>query len=329
MTAATARPARSARPEPHVTPPTILPPLSAADRGRAALLYHFCRLQAPTIRIPEPRFAAHLERTFRLYLPKLPAPISWAEYLEGLYAVDWAVCVGCLEGLTPAWEALFAARTGRSDCLLIDALRARAVRLYPRDDEKQDTAVTEFWGNLIATDTEGGVAVLARYDGQRPLTPWLIRVFQNWHLSKLRVHTGVTALPDDEIALPLDAAPRADGTARWHETFISAARDWLGGIGDDERLLLGLRWRYRMSQREVAGLLGLHEGSISRRTDKLRDKALEQIGRRLVSEGWTGDDVEGFILTELGALLTDDPRLSADQLGRILAAKGKSLPNGT
>jgi signal transduction histidine kinase len=29
---------------------------------------------------------------------------------------------------------------------------------------------------------------------------------------------------------------------------------------------------------------------------------------------------------ELGALLTDDPRLSADQLGRILAARGKNLP---
>ena len=81
-----------------------------------------------------------------------------------------------------------------------------------------------------------------------------------------------------------------------------------------------------MSQRDVAGLLGLHEGSISRRTDKLRDRALEQIGARLVEDGWTGDDIEGFILTELGALLTDDPRLSAEHLARILAKKGKTLP---
>ena len=305
------------------------PPLAPADRARVTLLYHFCRLQLPSVRIPEPKFLAHLERTFRLFAPKVPGPLTWAEYLEGLYAVDWAVCVGCLEGSNAAWEILFAARTGRSDCLLVDALRARAVRLYPRDEEKQETAVTEFWGNLIAAEHEGSPPILARYDGQRPLTPWLIRVFQNWHLSKLRQHAGPTALPDDEIALPLDSSPKADGAGRWHEAFVSAARDWLGAIDDDERLLLGLRWRYRMSQREVAGLLGLHEGSISRRTDKLRDRALEQIGRRLVSEGWTGDDIEGFILTELGALLTDDPRLSADQLGRLLAAKGKALPAGT
>jgi len=316
------------RPEPRVPDPTPDPPAAApADRGRAALLYHFCRLQLPAVRVPEPRFVAHLDRTFRLYFPKAPGTTR-AAYLEGLYALDWAVAVGCLDGQNAAWELLFAARTGRSDCLLVDALRARAARLYPRDDERQDTAVTEFWSTLLVAENETSLPILARYDGQRPLAPWLIRVFQNWHLSKLRHHSGVTALPDDEIALPFDAAPRPETATRWHEAFVAAARDWLGAAADDERLLLGLRWRYRMSQRDVAGLLGLHEGSISRRNDKLRDKALEQIGTRLVAEGWTGDDLEGFVLTELGALLTDDPRLSADHLGRLLAARGKALPGG-
>jgi RNA polymerase sigma factor (sigma-70 family) len=305
--------------------PPDLPPITPPDRGRLALLFHFTRLQLPAVRVPEPKFLDHAQRSFRIFVPKSPG-ISWGTYLEGLYAVDWAVCIGCLEGSNAAWEQLFNARTGRSDCLLVDALRARAVRLYPRDEERQETAVTEFWSTLIAPESESSLPILARYDGQRPLAPWLIRVFQNWHLSKLRQHSGLIALPDDDIAIPIDSGPKADANARWHETFVLAARDWLGGIEEDERLLLGLRWRYRMSQREVASLLGLHEGSISRRNDKLRDKAVEQIKDRLIAEGWTGDDVEGFILTELGALLTDDPRLSADQLSRLLAARGKMLP---
>jgi len=308
-----------------VTSTADIPPLAPPDRGRLMLLYHFSRLQLPAVRVPVPKFLVHLDRTFRIFWPKVPAA-TWASYLEGLYAVDWAVCVGCLEGSNPAWEQLFNARTGRSDCLLVDALRARAVRLYPRDEERQDTAVTEFWSSLIASESDESLPILARYDGQRPLAPWLIRVFQNWHLSKLRQHSGVTSLPDEDVAIPMDLAPKSDPNARWHETLVLAARDWLGTIGEDERLLLGLRWRYRMSQRDVAGLLGLHEGSISRRTDKLRERAIEQIRERLVAEGWTGDDVEGFILTELGPLLTDDPRLSADQLGRMLAARGKTLP---
>ncbi len=300
------------------------PPLSAADRGRVALLYYFTRLQMPAVRLSESAFLSHLDRTFRIFLPKSPNT-TWAIYLEGLYAVDWLVGIGCLDGQNPAWEALFNARTGRSDCLLVDALRARAVRLYPRDDEKQDTSVTEFWSNLIAPESEDSLPVLARYDGQRPLTPWLIRVFQNWHLSKLRQSNNVTSLPDDEIAMPMDL-PQADGSTRWHDSFNSAARAWLGSLTDDERLLLGLRWRYRLSQREAAKLFSLNEGTLTRRTDKLRDRALEQIGSHLLAEGWTGDDLENFVLTELGSLLTDDPRLGADQLSRLLAARGKSLP---
>ena len=132
------------------------------------------------------------------------------------------------------------------------------------------------------------------------------------------------ALPDDDIALPLPTPPKEE--TRWHEAFIAAARAWLADVTEGELLILALRWRYRMSQREVASLLGVHEGTISRQTDKLRDRALEAIGQRLVAQGWTGDDLEGFVLTEMGGLLVDDPRLSADQLARLLASRGKEPP---
>ncbi|OWK43947.1 sigma-70 family RNA polymerase sigma factor [Fimbriiglobus ruber] len=307
-----------------MTPQLELPAPTAPEAARVTLLYHFCRLQLPAVVVAESAFRTHLDRTFRIYAPKAGGPVTWAGYLDGLYALDWLVCVGCLAGQTPAWELLFAARTGRTDCLLVDALRARACRLYPRDEEKQDSAVTEFWSQLIVPEGERGTPVLARYDGQRPLAPWLIRVFQNWHLSKLRAQSGVSALPDDDIAMPIPPVSNAD--TRWHESFCAAARDWLGAVSESERLILGLRWRYRMSQRDVAHLLGVHEGTISRQTDKLRDKSLEIIGHRLVADGWTGDDLEGFILTEMGGLLVDEPSLSADQLGRMLAARGKKLP---
>ena len=301
------------------------PPLSQADAARVTILYHFCRLQLPAITIPESTFRTHLTRTFTLYNAKAETPVPWTVYLDGLYALDWLVCVGCLESQNVAWELLFSARTGRSDCLLVDALRARACRLYPRNEEKQDSAVAEFWSQLIVPESETGTAILTRYDGERPLAPWLIRVFQNWHLSKLRSTSGVMSLPDDDIAMPIPTVAKHE--TRWHESFCEAAREWLHAISESERLILGLRWRYRMSQREVATLLGVHEGTISRQTDKLRDKALELIGQRLVADGWTGDDLESYILTEMGGLLVDEPSLSADQLRRILNARGKDLPS--
>jgi RNA polymerase sigma factor (sigma-70 family) len=205
---------------------------------------------------------------------------------------------------------------------LVDALRARALRLYPRDEERQESAVTEFWSHLLVAESEGALPVLARYDGQRPLVPWLIRVFQNWHVSQLRHRAGIQALPEDDLSLPVPTQENG----RWHEAFCQAARECLSELTDNEILILGLRVRYRLSQRDVSHVLGLHEGTISRQTNQLRDGLLEAIGRRLLEQGWTGEDLSSFVLNEMGSVLLDDPRLSADRLAALLGQRGQKLP---
>ncbi len=286
------------------------------------LLYHFCRLQLPALDLSSAACARHLQRTFSLYQTKAGTSGTWDAYLRNLYPLDWYLASACLEGQSRAWEVLFAARAGRSDCLLMDALRARAARLYPRNEERQDSAVTEFWGHLYAPETPGSLPILARYDGNRPLVPWLIRVFQNWHISQLRRQSGTQALPDDDVALPLPT----ETNDRWREVFAQATGAWLDGLDEDEILLLGLRLRQRLSQREVAHLLSVHEGTVSRRTDALRDQCLEYLSKKLVEAGWTGDDLSEFVRTEMHTLLLDDPRLAVDRLAHILARQGKNLP---
>ena len=290
--------------------------------AQVALLYHFCRLQLPAIVLSPEAFARHLQRTYELYRTKAGPEATWSAYLASLYPLDWFVACACLDGNARAWEHLFAARAGRTDTLLMDALRARAARLYPRNEERQDSAVNEFWGHLYVPESEDSLPVLARYDGLRPLVPWLIRVFQNWHISQLRRRTGIQALPEDDLALPLPSA----GEARWHEAFRTAAAEWVGELKDTELLILGLRLRYRMSQRDVAHLLGMHEGTVSRRTDHLRDQCLEHVSKSLLEQGWTGEDLSDYVRTEMHTVLLDDPRLSVDYLAQMLAAQGKSLP---
>jgi hypothetical protein len=212
---------------------------SPAEPGpRAELLYCFCRLQMPGIDLPADACHRHLERTFLLFGRKQNGAVSWDAYLDNLYPLDWFVASACMEGNARAWEQLFASRAGRSDCLLVDALRARAARLYPRDEERQESAVQEFWSQLYAPEHEGSLPVLARYDGERPLVPWLIRVFQNWHVSQLRKHAHEQPLLDDDHhVLPV---PETETDTRWRELFADGVNDWLAERDEDELLLLEL-----------------------------------------------------------------------------------------
>ncbi|MFO0880164.1 MAG: sigma-70 family RNA polymerase sigma factor [Gemmataceae bacterium] len=298
-------------------------------RQQAALIYHFCRLRLPRIRLPLERFRQRLDQTFRQGLaradrPGKAGPTTWEQFLEGLHALDWFLATACLEGLENGWETLFAARASRSDSLLVDALRGRAVRLFPRDPDLQEQAVADFWGYLLAGERPGSVPILARYDGQRPLVPWLLCVFQNKNLSQLRRKRGEQPLPD-ELG-EADLRPEEESDQRWHEQFRAAAHEWFEGLNEQEVLLLGLRLRYKISQREVARLLGIHEGNVTRKLTAISQQCHERIGRSLQELGWTGDDLYDFIRKEMYSVLLDEPRLAGDRLAATLAARGQSPP---
>jgi hypothetical protein len=290
------------------------------------MLYHFCRMRLPRVPLTLSRFESHLGRAHAFYSRQAE---QTAPFLEALHTLDLFLAAACMEGLQAGWEALFQSRASRTDALLVDALRLRAARLFSRDEERQEEAVLEFWGYLLAGQREGTEPILGRYDGLRPLVPWLIRVFQNRHLSEMRKNRGEVALPDSEDVGHGDSYEPERSDARWHELFRECARGWMSSLKDDEILLLGLRLRYKLSQREVAKVVGVHEGNVTRRMDALSKRAHEVIEKDMRELGWAGDDLQGFIRTEMYELLLDEPRLSAGRLAALLAARGKSLPPAT
>ncbi|GBD36976.1 hypothetical protein HRbin36_02106 [bacterium HR36] len=133
-------------------------------------------------------------------------------------------------------------------------------------------------------------------------------------------------MPDEELLPP----PRSEtetlpNSEHWHEVFREAASCWLLTLGVDDLLLLGLRWRYRLSQREVAQLLGVHEGTISRRISQLRDRCLDYLTQRLEQAGWTGEDISVLLYQEMGQVLLESPRCSARALAQLLTRHGLTV----
>lgn len=305
------------------------PEIPAAVRARVTLLYHFSRVQAPVISLPEAAFFRRLLGMFQRAAARKTEPVrEWGEFLRRLHALDAFVAAACLEGEEDAWQLLlFDARLGGAEHRLIDALRSRAVRLYPGNEERQNSAVDDFWGSLLVAESADSVPLLQRYDGLRPLGPWLVTVFQNRHVSLLRGRhqQGQSLEEDDLLAAP--TPPAADASDVWHEAFREAAREWLAHIADaEELLLLGLLWRYRLSQREAARLLGVHEGTVSRRIKSLAQRCLEFVVERLRQQDWPGEDPQRLLYAEMAEVLFDEPRLSADALARQLHRLGKQPP---
>ena len=100
---------------------TVSPVADAPGSPLVALILHFCRLQLPAVPLSLEACQRHLGRTFELYRGKANGEAGWEKFLDNLYPLDWYLASACLEGNARAWEYLFAVRTGRSDCLLVDA----------------------------------------------------------------------------------------------------------------------------------------------------------------------------------------------------------------
>src|SRR5207245_11405734 len=94
---------RVAEARPHNSPPNPV---------QRELLYHFCRMQLPTVALVPSHFADHLQRTFDMFQAKEGNSVSWENYLENIYPLDWYVASACLEGDRQAWEYLLAAGAG-------------------------------------------------------------------------------------------------------------------------------------------------------------------------------------------------------------------------
>lgn len=291
---------------------------------RMTLLYLFCRIQRPRLLLSLAQFAQHLLRMFDRSRHMQP-DIQWNQFLTQCQALDAFLVAACMERQEAAWEQLFCAKVGRADRLLLDALRARAARLYPRRDSEQEAAVNDFWGHLLVPPTEGSLPILARYDGLRPLVPWLLRVFQNRSISQLRSHRqhAPVLAEDDRLEAPMQSDERS--STIWHELFRDAARAWLTSLTDHEIVLLGLRWRYQLSQRETAHLLKVHEGTLSRQIDKLRERCTTEIQQQLEAQGWAEENLQEYILSEMAGVLLDENRLTLASISRRLKQIGIHL----
>jgi RNA polymerase sigma factor (sigma-70 family) len=124
---------------------------------------------------------------------------------------------------------------------------------------------------------------LARYSGACALKHWLRTVAQRWFLSRRKSERRETSL-DDLVAMPADTATEKQETLvitpECLILFKERVRQTLLLLAPRDRLLLMLRYVEGMQGKDIAGVIGIAPGNVSRALEKallaLRD-ALEEV----------------------------------------------------
>ncbi len=117
---------------------------------------------------------------------------------------------------------------------------------------------------------------LARFDPERPLRPWLLRIVANEARNRRRSagRRGRLALVAAAATPSGDAAPSPESTvlARDERTRLLAELD---ALPDDARAVLACRYLLGLSEDETAAALRLRRGTVKSRTARALDRLRE------------------------------------------------------
>ncbi|NNE44298.1 MAG: sigma-70 family RNA polymerase sigma factor [Gemmatimonadetes bacterium] len=117
---------------------------------------------------------------------------------------------------------------------------------------------------------------LERFDAERPLAPWLVRIATNRAMTLLEVRQRrpVEEL-EDTVPDPGDLPDEATERRRLHER----VRQHLEGLPEDQRAILVLRATDQLSYREIADTLDIPIGTVMSRLARARETMRKRMKR--------------------------------------------------
>ena len=111
-------------------------------------------------------------------------------------------------------------------------------------------------------------AALGSFDVTRPLRPWLLRIVVNEARNRRRAEGRREHLATRAAAqASVEAAPSPEAAALGA---LEAAelRAAIAGLGDDDRLLIFMRYFLDLGEEETAAALGVRRGTVKSRTSR-------------------------------------------------------------
>ena len=217
------------------------------------------------------------------HLPPSTSARDRRRFRSQLHLNDLMLARACALGRDAAWETLWTTYQPR--------LRAAALRLT-RDSESARELADNLLGDLFGL--RGGSAEQSKlwsYHGLGSLDAWLCTLLAQSHINQWRRHRRQVSLDagleDSGSLCALLVPPNQEAAAAAAEfrPLAAAVAAALVALAPDVRLLLSLYFVDGHTLNQIAGLLRVHESTISRRLTRQLQRLRREVRRQLEHQG--------------------------------------------
>lgn len=268
------------------------------------------------------QFAAALDTSVqRAFAGREPRPREVERYLGTLHLEDLALACACAAGDNDAWDhfvleqrpllyrAADALDPGGGARDLADSLYAELFGLRERAGERQ--------------------SLFRYFHGRSSLATWLRTILAQRYVDRWRSTRRDEALPDDESAQAVAAAPQStDPDRRRFLTLIrKALQSAIARLPPSDRLRLACYYAQEMTLAETARILREHEATASRHLARARRRIRDEVEHQLRHQDTLTDEeiAQGFasVMEDAGPL--DLRTILAPELERKESAVDRSI----
>jgi RNA polymerase sigma-70 factor len=209
--------------------------------------------------------------------PIEPGEIS--RLLAALRSYDLALALGCAQGNEGAWNTF----CSEFRSALYEAAYA-IVREEGRARELADSLLAELYG--LDDSVPGRRSRLAYFHGRSSLKTWLRAVLYQKYVDEYRRQSRMAPLPDEPAAPPVAGSSVSEEEDRRYAGCLSRAVEAaLSELRAQEKLLLSYYYVQGLTLKQMAGLAGEHEATVSRHLESLRKKLRKRIETHLRKVG--------------------------------------------
>jgi RNA polymerase sigma-70 factor (ECF subfamily) len=231
------------------------------------------------------QFGAILNEIATKYLPTDASPRETAELFASLRVEELALARACAAGQERAWEVFMARYRDK----LYDIAGYIA-----RENSAARELADSLYADLYGTTTREGqrVSKLSSYTGRGSLEGWLRTVMAQEFVNRYRRQRRLVSLDEENEDGAQFAAADPEPTVAVDPRVETATDEVLSSLPPEERFILASYYLDGRKLAEIAGILAVHESTISRKLDKLAKSLRKQILTSLVKKGMSRRQAE-------------------------------------